>query len=131
LSVVLIMLLKTSSESLCQTIDTTCVPTIQLRKVVADAKLRPVLEERIAILNERISTKDSVIKDLQLAGEEDQAVIEALRDQRRLLEEEKKLYNDQLRTLESMIRKEKRKRFFTSMAGMITTAGAMYLFISK
>jgi hypothetical protein len=120
-----------SSESLCQTIDTTCVPTSQLRKVVSDAKQKPVLEERIAILNERIATKDSVIRALQLAGEEDLSVMTALRDQKRILEEEKKLFNDQLRTLESMLRKEKRKRFLASMAGIVTTAGAMYLFITK
>lgn len=125
------MLLRTSSEGSCQIIDTTCVQTGQLRKVVADAKLKPVLEERIAILNDRISTKDSVIMALQLAGEEDLAVIAALRDQKRILEEEKKLFNDQLKTLESMLRKEKRKRFLASMAGIVTTAGAMYLFISK
>src|SRR5690242_891954 len=102
LLLLLVILLKMSFAGSSQIIDTTCVPTGKLRQVITDAKLKPVLEERISILTERIADKDKAIANLQLAADQDYATIEALKEVRRTLEEEKKIYNDQLRTYESM-----------------------------
>ncbi|HUP13110.1 MAG TPA: hypothetical protein VM187_12875 [Niastella sp.] len=106
--------------------------------MLADAKQKPLLLERIALLNadvlllnQRITVKDSIITAYQAKDGNYTAIIQALQDQKALLQDEKKLYVDQVTTMEKMLRKERRKRFWTSAAGMLSTGLMAYLFISK
>lgn len=125
----------TSLKGNTQTIE---LPIEQAKAVLADAKQKPFLLERIALLNsdvlllnQRIAVKDSIIAAYQAKDGNYAAIIKALEDQKALMLEEKKIYIDQVATMEKMIRKEKRKRFWTAAGGMLSTGAALYLFITK
>ena len=121
-----------------QTTDTVCLPVADAKKVLADAKQKPVLLERIALLtddirllNARIAVKDSLINTYVAKDGNNQAIIKALEDQKGIMEEQRKLFEDQVKGYEKLLRREKRKRFWTAVGGTMTTAAALYLFISK
>lgn len=117
-----------------QTTDTICLPLEQAKKVLADAKQKPVLQEQISLLrtdisllNLRIVEKDGIIKDLEKKDGNNAGIIRELQDQKELMQKQIDLHLDQVKTMERMIRREKRKRFWATAAGVLTTAGAIFL----
>lgn len=121
----LIALLMLNLNGHTQPIDTVIrVKASQARKVYADALQKPILEERIAILNERIANYQVLIKTFE---EKDSIRAEDCKSQIASLIEEKALYQDQVKTMEQMIRKERRKRFWITASGILTTGAAIYL----
>lgn len=121
-----------------QTTDTICLPVADAKKVLADAKAKPVLQERIVLLtddirllNQRIAVKDSIIATYTTKDGNNQAIIKALEDQKAIMQEQRKLFEDQLAGYEKLLKKYKRKQRWTAIGGTLTTAAAMYLFITK
>ncbi len=117
-----------------QTTDTICLPVEQAKKVLADARQKPVLQEQIGLLRTDISLlnlliveKDGIIRDLEKKDGNNSGIIQELQDQKDLMQKQINLHLDQVNTMERMIRREKRKRFWTGAAGIITTAAAIFL----
>lgn len=100
-----------------QTIDTICFPVVIAQKVLIAAEQKKVLEERVTILNERIVNLQGIIKDLQ--G----------RDSVTILTYEKQIKELELQRdiNEKLLKKEKRKRLWTGIAGVAATAGALFI----
>lgn len=101
------------------------------RAMFRDALQRPILEEKIAILNDRIATKDSVITLLQSASNKDEGAIMELQSQKKDLQEEVNLLKIAVVDLNRVIRREKRKRFVTGAVGGLATAAAILLSLKK
>lgn len=101
------------------------------RAMFRDALQRPILEEKISILNTRIATKDSVITLLQSAANKDEGAIMELQSQKKDLQDEVNLLKTAVVDLNKVIRREKRKRFITGALGAAATAGALILHFSK
>lgn len=102
------------------------------------AKERDILKERIGILtvdisimNRRLSQKDSLITEYQAKDNANDVIIASMREQRAALEDEKKIFNDQLRGYEGLLRRERRKRFWTTVGGLVTTGIAGYMYFVK
>ncbi|MGQ0739569.1 MAG: hypothetical protein ACT4OJ_10950 [Bacteroidota bacterium] len=121
-----------------QTIDTICLPVAQAKKVLADAGQKPVLQERIQLLtddirllNQRIAVKDSLIAAYAAKDGNSEAIIRTMEEQKALLIQERDLHKEQVVQMEKLIRKEKRKRFWTAAGGALSTAAGLYLFITK
>ena len=117
-----------------QTTDTICLPVEQAKKVLADARQKPVLQEQISflktdisLLNLRIVEKESIIRNLEAKDGNNTVIIRELQDQKELMQKQINLHLNQVATMERMIRREKRKRFWATAAGVITTAGAIFL----
>ncbi len=133
-----IILTSRSFAGSSQTTDTICLPVADAKKVLADAKAKPVLQERIVLLtddirllNQRIAVKDSIIASYTAKDGNNQSIIKALEDQKAIMQEQRKLFEDQLAGYEKLLRKYKRKQRWTAIGGTITTAAALYLFITK
>ena len=131
-------IVKTSFEGKCQIIDTTCVPTAQLKKILTDARQKPVLLERIEILksdisylNSRVAVKDSIINLYDLSDLQSKEIISQLKEEKRIYEEEIVVFKKQLVSFEKLLRKEKRKRRWTAFGGLALTGIVTYLYISK
>lgn len=90
-----------------------------------------MLSADIALLNQRIGQKDSIIMDYQRKDGNNEAIITALQEQKGMMELEKKVYLQQVQDFEKLLRKERRKRFWTAAGGIITTGLAAYLYITK
>ena len=133
-----LIIAKTSFEGKCQVIDTTCVPTAQLKKILSDARQKPVLLERIEILkadiaylNSRVAVKDSIINLYDLSDLQSKEIISQLKEEKRIYEEEIAIYKKDLVQFEKMLRKEKRKRRWAAFGGLTLTGIVTYLYISK
>jgi hypothetical protein len=108
--------------------DTLCFTVPQVRNLLIAAKQKTVLEERVIILSSRIDTLQSIIRS---QDDKDEATVEGYKLELKVLQEEKKIYQDQVSTFEKMLRREKRKRFLTGLGGSLATAAALYLYITK
>lgn len=121
-----------------QNTDTICLPIAQAKKVLADAKQKPVLLEKVQMLQadiklmeERIALKESIINNMERDQMASQEIIDQLKEEKQLYEEQKKIMLDQARSFEKQLKKEKRKRRWTAFAGIVSTGIVTYLFISK
>lgn len=121
-----------------QTSDTICLPVTQVKKVLADARQKPLLLEKIKLLQsdiqimeERIAGKEAIINNMERDQLASQEIIDQLKEEKHLYEEQKKIMLDQARAFEKLLKKEKRKRRWTAFAGFVSTGIVTYLFISK
>lgn len=108
--------------------DTLCFSLPQVRSLLTAAKQKEVLQERVAIFSARIDTLQAIINTL---NEKDAATTEGYKAEIKALNEEIKIYADQVRAFEKLLRREKRKRFFTAVGGTVATGAALYLYITK
>lgn len=85
-------------------------------------------QKDIDILQDRITELQGIITNLK---EKDSVSVQLFRDQLEVMKQQKTLFQDQLNGYERLLRREKRKRFWSSAAGIAATGIATYLFISK
>jgi len=110
----------------------------QVKKVLADARQKPLLLEKIKLLQadiqimeERIAGKEAIINNMERDQLASQEIIDQLKEEKQMYEEQKKIMLDQARAFEKLLKKEKRKRRWTAFAGFVSTGIVTYLFISK
>lgn len=111
-----------------QTTDTICFPVDVAKKVLIAAEQKKELDKQVTFLNERIFNLQQLITALE---DKESLAAEGYKSQIKILLEEKAVYEDQIKTYEKLLRKERRKRKAIAGAG-ITVAGILtYLLISK
>jgi len=91
---------------------------------VIAAKQGDVLKEQVKILNERVTLLQSMVLNLE---QKDSANTSQSVNQVALFKQEIDLYKDQIKTFEKLLRREKRKRFFATAGGVITSGIILYL----
>jgi ASC-1-like (ASCH) protein len=99
-----------------------------IKKVLVAAEQKKVLQDQTVLLNQRIEGLNKIIVTL---NEKDSASIALYEEQVEAMKAQKEIYQSQLDSYEKLLRKEKRKRFWTGALGMATTAAMGYMFISK
>jgi ASC-1-like (ASCH) protein len=99
-----------------------------VKKVLIAAEQKKVLDGQVILLNQRIEGLQVVIKNLE---EKDSATVAAYNAQLEAMKEQKEIFQSQLDGYEKLLRREKRKRFWTGAAGILTTGAMTYLLITK
>lgn len=115
-----VIFLRITSEGKSQSLnpnDTLCFYVYELQNILIGAKQGNELKERVTILSDRISNLQGIIRDMEY---KDSATVAGY--EKRITE----LYV-QKEILEKLLRKEKRKRFWTSVGGGAATVGAFWL----
>lgn len=92
--------------------------------MVIAAKQGDVLKEQVKILNERVTLLQSMVLNLE---QKDSANTSQSVNQVALFKQEIDLYKDQIKTFEKLLRREKRKRFFATAGGVMTSGIILYL----
>lgn len=111
-----------------QITDTICAPVAQMKKVYAAAAQKKVADSLLVLAERQLSEYRNQISIL----DEKQADQKAFYDgQITNLQNQIALYKDQINGYERLLRKERRKRRLTTFGGILTTAAATFLFISK
>ena len=105
-------------------LDTLCLPTESVRGLVIAAKQGDVLKEQVKILNERVALLQSMVFNLE---QKDSANTSQSVNQVALFKQEIDLYKDQIKTFERLLKREKRKRFWSTAGGVITSGIILYL----
>lgn len=85
------------------------------------AEQKKVFEQQVSILTDRITGYETAIRTLTI---KDSATVAGYEWQIRMMREQRA-------ELERIIRKERRKRFFTGLGGVVTTGIVTYLLITK
>ena len=107
--------------------DTLCFPRPVIEKVLVAAQQKKILESEMAILNERIAEKDAVIRGLD---DKDAIQKELGESYKRQIEDMKKardIYTAEIEALNKALKRQKRKTFWTAMAGVASTTAAIFL----
>lgn len=99
-----------------------------IRNMLIAAEQKKVCEQQVGILTQKISVYEQIIKNL---NEKDSVTVQEYELELKTMQDEKAVYQDQVATFEKMIRKQKRKTFWATVGGTLTTAAALFLFIQK
>jgi chromosome segregation ATPase len=117
--------------------------TIKLSKATAqqlfiDAQQKPVLESRIAKLNEDIDNLNSAVSSLQLVIKScdikdtaNNLLIEGYKKELAILYNEKADYEKRVGVLEKQVKKAAHAKKWVALGGILTTLGMTYLFVTK
>lgn len=111
-----------------QATDTICFDTPVARKVLAAAMQKKVADSLLSIAEKQLLQCQNSIK---LLGEKEVELKSNYEVQITNLNSQIALYKDQINGYERLLRKEKRKRVLTTIAGTLTTAAGVFLFITK
>lgn len=114
--------------SLSQTTDTICAPIAQMKKVYAAAAQKKIVDSLLVISEKQVG---ELKYNVSLLTEKDAETRANYERQISNLEEQIVLLNDQMKGYERLLKREKRKRFFTGIAGTLTTATAIFLLITQ
>lgn len=104
--------------------DSVTISTVALKRILTAAEQKKVLDGQVVILNDRINLLQAII-DKQ--GEKDSVTVESYEQQLKVMREERTIFQDQIKTFEKLLRREKRKRMLTGAAGLISTGIVIYL----
>lgn len=108
--------------------DTICVKIVTYQKLVIAAEQKKLLEQQVSILNERIVGYEAMIKFL---NEKDTATVGSYERQIAVMHDQRKIFEAALKDNEKVIRKLKRKIFWTSAAGVVGMGTMAFLLLTK
>ena len=123
-----LLLILTGKICVGQSKDTLCFPTNQIKAVLIDAEKGKVYKQQVTLLNSRIDNLGFQIKELE---QKNDTLSSGMANQIKLLSEQKGLFQSQLDGYEKLLRRERRKRTFTTIAGGLITGIFGYLYLVK
>ncbi len=96
--------------------------------MLIDAEKGKVYKQQVTLLNSRIDNLGFQIKELE---QKNDTLSSGMANQIKLLSEQKGLFQSQLDGYEKLLRRERRKRTFTTIAGGLITGIISYFYITK
>ncbi len=125
----MLILIKSSFEGQSQTPnDTICLPVVSVKKVYADAKAFRLTDSLLRISEAQLS---EVKYQKGLIEDREAETINNYNRQIENLEKQISVYKDQMIVFNKAIRREKRKRFFATAGGVLSTGIMIYLSTKK
>lgn len=94
-----------------------------VRKVLIAAEQKKVLAEQVTLLNMRIAGMENQINTLK---QKDAQTVKSYEDQLVEIRNQRNTFEEQIKELNKIIKKEKRKRKLTALAGLVTTGAAIF-----
>lgn len=92
------------------------------------AEQKKVLDEQVILLNQRIAGYELMIKEYK---EKDTATVGGYEREIALMKDQRKIFEGQIKDNEKVIRKLKRKVFWTSAAGVAGMGTMAFLLLTK
>ncbi len=108
--------------------DTLCFQVQVIQKVFIAAEQKKVLEQQVYVLNERITGLQKMIVNL---NEKDSATVEGYQLEIRTMREQQDIFVDQINSFEKLLKKERRKRWWTAAGGFVSVGALTYLYLTK
>lgn len=108
--------------------DTLCLPVSAVQNMVIAAQQKNELEREIAIAEKRIETLLQAIRVHEQKDSINADIIDTYKREVQAIREEMAIYDKELKTVTKSLRKQKRKTFWTAMAGVASTTAAIFLF---
>lgn len=108
--------------------DTLCFPTETVRSLLINAEQGKLLKKHVLVLNDRISILQSMVTNLE---QRDTATVNSYERELSVMREQRALFEDQIKTYETLLRRERRKRRLITATGVLTTGAALFLTLKK
>ena len=96
--------------------------------MLIDAEKGKVYKQQVTLLNSRIDNLGFQIKELE---QKNDTLSSGMANQIKLLSDQKGLFQSQVDGYEKLLRRERRKRTFTTIAGGLITGIFGYLYLVK
>lgn len=113
------------------TTDTLCFPVQVVKKVLIAAEQKKILDSQVIVLNQRIAEKDSIVSLLKSKDDTNKQVIQTYEDEIKVMKDQRVIFEGQIKQNEKVIRKLKRKVFWTSVFGITATGATVFLLLTK
>ena len=123
-----LLLILTGKICVGQLNDTLCFKTETIKAVLIDAEKGKVYKQQVTLLNSRIDNLGNQIKELE---QKNDTLSSGMANQIKLLSDQKGLFQSQVDGYEKLLRRERRKRTFTTIAGGLITGIFGYLYLVK
>lgn len=120
--------LKTSFAGLSQNIDTICFPIPIAQKLYTAAEQKKVLEERVSILTDRIIGLQETIS---LLNQKDSTTVANYESRISIMKDQRGIFEAEIKSLETQLRKEKRKRRWLAIGSGAALTAFGYLYLTK
>ena len=117
-----------NSEAQWRTTDSTTVSNVALRRILTAAEQKKVLDEQVALLNQRIAGYESMVQQYK---DKDTATVGSYEREIALMKDQRKIFETAISAKEKEIRRYKRKLFFRTAGGLMITGGLAYLYFTK
>jgi hypothetical protein len=101
------------------------VPVV--KKIMAAADSTPILRERVSLLNQDVSLLGQINVNLRIKDSLNVEIIKAEREKSVIMQEQRGLYDAELSNMRNLYKKERRKRIWTQVFGIVGISGALYL----
>jgi len=124
----LAILATMNSEAQWRTTDSTTVSNVALRRILTAAEQKKVLDEQVALLNQRIAGYESMVQQYK---DKDTATVGSYEREIALMKDQRKIFETAISAKEKEIRRYKRKLFFRTAGGLMITGGLAYLYFTK
>lgn len=123
-----ILILLTGIPCAAQSKDTLCFPTETVRSLLINAEQGKLLKKHVLVLNDRITILQDMVKNLE---QRDTATVGSYEREISVMREQRALFEDQIKTYETLLRRERRKRRLITATGILTTGAALFLSLKK
>lgn len=109
------------------TTDTICLPTPVFRKIMAAADSTKLLLYQVNLQKEDLSVRDERIANLITRDSVRVGIVNSKDQQISIMGEQRKLYDAEISNVTKLLKKEKRKRWWTAVGGIVAASGAFWL----
>lgn len=117
-----------NSEGQSRSTDSTTVSNASLRRILIAAEQKKVLDEQVVLLNQRISGYELMVQQYK---DKDTATVGSYEREIAIMKDQRKIFEDAIKGNEKVIRKLKRKVFWTSAAGVAGMGTMAFLLLTK
>lgn len=123
----IVIFLKTICANGQQPTDTICLPVQTVTKIMAAADSASLLREMVRLLYSDIGSLSQININLRRTDTLQQRLISTYEAQVKTMQEQRGLYDAELSNIRTLLKKERRKRTWTAIGGLVGIAGAFYL----
>lgn len=92
------------------------------------AQQKKLLQEEVTILEQRLQQKDAIVKAYEGKDNNNAAIIETYKAEIKVMKNQRAVYDTELKLINRTLKRQKRKTFFTALAGVASTTAAIFLF---
>jgi membrane-bound lytic murein transglycosylase len=102
-----------------------CFPVPVIQKVLIAAQQKKVLDSLVVVLNSDIRSYEIAVKELSIKDSTNKEIIATYENIIKAKDEQRKILEGEIVSLNKQIKKWKRKTRLTAIAGVLTTIGGI------
>ena len=91
------------------------------------AEQKKLLEEKVSVLDQRISELEIIIEGLKAKDANNDKIVQAYVSELAITKEVRSIFENKIKSLEDELKQQKKKTFWTAVGGIVATLGIIFL----